>query len=64
MTSNRVTSHPISNSFAVRFMLKCDIGPVNGLFFDVSDCHLVLSLDLVQTSQSFLRQGKDDATKA
>ena len=29
-----------------------------------SDCHLVILLDLVQTGQSFLRQGKDDATKA
>ena len=29
-----------------------------------SDCHVVILLDLVQTGQSFLRQGKDDATKA
>ena len=33
-------------------------------FQTFSDCHLVLLLDLVQTGQSFLRQGKDDATKA
>ncbi|CAH3151990.1 unnamed protein product [Porites lobata] len=31
---------------------------------NVTDCHLVILLDLVQTGQSFLRQGKDDATKA
>ncbi|KAL9983920.1 hypothetical protein ACROYT_G006166 [Oculina patagonica] len=31
---------------------------------NITDCHLVLLLDLVQTGQSFLRQGKDDATKA
>lgn len=35
------------------------LAPIN-----VTDCLLVLLLDLVQTSQSFLRQGKDDATKA
>jgi len=31
---------------------------------NITDCFLVLLLDLVQTGQSFLRQGKDDATKA
>ena len=36
--------------------------PVDAIVF--SDCHLVILLDLVQTGQSFLRQGKDDATKA
>ena len=36
--------------------------PLDVILF--SDCHLVILLDLVQTGQSFLRQGKDDATKA
>ena len=36
--------------------------PLDVIMF--SDCHLVILLDLVQTGQSFLRQGKDDATKA
>lgn len=36
--------------------------PLDAIVF--SDCHLVILLDLVQTGQSFLRQGKDDATKA
>lgn len=30
----------------------------------ITDCHLVVLLDLVQTGHSFLRQGKDDAAKA
>ncbi|XP_074608699.1 cilia- and flagella-associated protein 46-like [Acropora palmata] len=31
---------------------------------NITDCHFVVLLDLVQTGKSFLRQGKEDATKA
>lgn len=36
----------------------------NLAFFTISDCHFVVLLDLIQTGKSFLRQGKEDATKA